>query len=65
MPENRTETAPIEATRYVTLEPNWPTLLLFFEKAAREHKGAKRKMFEQQAREIRAYLEANPDKAGA
>ena len=49
--------------KYETLEPHWPTLLKFFEKAAREHKGAKRRLFEKQADEIRQYLAANPDKA--
>lgn len=49
--------------RYVTIEPHWPSMLRFFEQAAREAKGEKRAMFQKQADEIRAYLAANPDKA--
>jgi len=50
-------------SKSVTLEPHWPSLLRFFEHAAKCHKGAKRRLFEKQAAEIRAYLVANPDKA--
>ncbi len=46
------------------LEPHWPSMLKFFERLARETRSkAKRAMFTEQANEIRAYLEANPDKA--
>ena len=52
--------------RYETLEPHWPSLQAFFERAARETRSkAKRMEFEAQAKAIREYLAANPDKAAS
>lgn len=46
-------------TKTVNLEPNWPAMLRFFEQAARDHKGtAKGRRFQEQADQIRRYLES-------
>jgi len=44
----------------VSCEPHWPNLQAYFERAAKESRGAKRKQFQEQADSIKAYLSANP-----
>jgi hypothetical protein len=44
--------------KYETVTPHWPSMLAFFEQAAREARGAKRREFEAHAKEIREYIAA-------
>jgi hypothetical protein len=48
--------------KMVSIEPNWPNLLRFYEKVIRETPDkAKRAEFEEAAEEIRAYLRAKEE----